>query len=187
MRWTSSCRSTGHLQDIGMEQFLQRNIKTDIPTFGDRHHYSFFEYWRNADDMSCSPFLGVPTYQMAGQPGEFHSSLIAIPSTYVRISPSPNYNLPTSTRMENRCTNGILPFTFCPATWKQRSDESKKWRNLHSHRIIQLSESLAEFLTSGRSVKYLNELKLTVTVHIPTPCGDLLAVPHPPLWNHDTK
>jgi hypothetical protein len=187
MRWTSSCRSTGHLQDIGMEQFLQRNVKTDIPTYGNRQHYSFFEYWRKPDDMSCNPFLGVPTYQMSGQSGESHLIQNAIPDRYVRKVPTTLSIRRSMSPLENRCTNGILPYSFCPCKWKLRSDGSKKWPKLHAHRIIQMSESLAEFLTSGRSVKYLNEYKLTVTVHIPTLCGDLLAVPHPPLWNHDKK
>ena len=62
---------------------------------------------------------------------------------------------------------------------------NKTWPSLHSKRIVQVTDSLAEFLTSEKAVKHLNENKLTVTVHIPNNDGSLLSIPHPPLWDHN--
>jgi hypothetical protein len=106
-------------------------------------------------------------------------------------------------RKDLECTSPILPSTrtgkgmaqvglvkksFSPGKWKLRTNESKHWPHLHLKRVTQLTESLAAFLTSGRAVKYSNAHKLTITVHIPpTKGGMLLAVPHPPLWNHNTN
>jgi len=105
-----------------MEQFLQRNVKTQIPTFGDREHYSFFECWRTADDMSCNPFFGIPTYASPSA-GE-HLFQEAQPSFYVPK------NLPLCSTItallvtDNQRINGSLPYTFCPG-------ETGIWCNCH--------------------------------------------------------
>ena len=188
MRWTSSCRSTAHLQEAGMKRFLENTSKIDIPTFGDREHYSFYEVWRRGDYFSCSPFLGIPTFPIPTQPGQDHSFMEATPSYYARKNLECTPSVLPSTRKGNRTTQlCVVKKSFTPGKWKLRTNEAKHWPQLHSKRVIQLTESLAEFLTSGRAVKYLNAHKLTITVHIPTRGGTLLAVPHPPLWNHSTN
>ena len=112
----------------------------------------------------------------------------ATPSYYARKNLECTPSVLPSTRKGNRTTQlCVVKKSFTPGKWKLRTNEAKHWPQLHSKRVIQLTKSLAEFLTSGRAVKYLNAHKLTITVHIPTRGGTLLAVPHPPLWNHSTN
>ena len=166
-----------------MAQFLERTKKSEIPTFGTRLHYSFYEKWTKGGDFAVNPFLGMPTYKMSKKSGTDHSHMEAYPTAYSRKLVS---GVATESLTTRNVTGEGSPLLECKRTpWTIRSDANKTWPRLHSQRIVQVTDSLAEFLTSEKAVKYLNENKLTVTVHIPTDDGSLLSIPHPPFWYHN--
>jgi hypothetical protein len=83
LRWSTSCRSTGHLQNIGMEQILSRNLKSDIPVFGKRED-SLFVRWQD-DGVQLPPLLGMPTYRTPISLEDNSTFMEASPVPYMSI------------------------------------------------------------------------------------------------------